>query len=183
MSPDIAQALRATVRERRSFLVMAVPRLAGKSTVTAAMLASRPRSMPLRTIGIDGDEIDALLEESAGGYIEIPEISSGPHAPGYIWGAKVRRVFAGVGPSVALAAALHAPDPGEAFAIICRGCGVPDRDAAKVKLAVYLRSLGEWQRPTRRVVATVHEIDGVSEGRPRARLLFRWDEESDRFAS
>ena len=83
----------------------------------------------------------------------------------------------------AVALALHAPDPDEAFALICRGCGVPDSDAAKISLVVYLRSLGPWQKPVRRVVETVHEIAGVRDGRPAARLLFRWDEERDRFAS
>ena len=39
MSPEIAATLSVAVRERRSFLVFAVPRLAGKSTVMHAMLA------------------------------------------------------------------------------------------------------------------------------------------------
>jgi len=183
MSRDIADALRAVARARRSFVVMAVPRLAGKSTVMRAIVDERPRSSPVRTVAEDGDDIDALLASSRGGYIVIPEISRGGFAPGYIWGAPVRRIFKGVGEGVSLAVALHAPGPEEAFALICRGCGVPDADAAKISLVVYLRSLGPWQEPVRRVVETVHEIAGVREGRPVARLLFRWDEERDSFAS
>ena len=75
----------------------------------------------------------------------------------------------------------HAPDPDEAFAIICGGCGVPDAHAARLSLVVYLRSLGEWEHPTRRVVSTVHEIRGVKDGKPDAKLLFRWNEKTDRF--
>jgi hypothetical protein len=47
---------------------------------------------------------------------------------------------------------------------------------------VYIRSLGsDWQRPTGRRIATVHEIVAVRSGRPEMRLLHRWDERRDRF--
>jgi len=182
MSPGIADLLRATARERKSFIVMAVPRLAGKSTVLHAMVSERPGKAPLRTVAEDGD-IDQLLTESRGGYIVIPEISRGAHAPGYIWGAPVRRIFKSVGDDVSLAVALHAPGPEEAFDIICRGCAVPDADASKISIVVYLRSIGHWEEPTRRVVDAVHEIRRVRDGRPQATLLFRWDEQKDRFAA
>lgn len=162
---------------------MAVPRLAGKSTVLHAMLAERARSAPLRTVAEDGDDIDKLLAHSRGGYIVIPEISRGAHAPGYIWGAPVRRIFKALGPDTSLAVALHAPGPEEAFEIICRGCAVPDADASKISLVVYLRSLGHWEEPTRRVVDTVHEISGVRDGRPTTHPLFQWDERNDRFVA
>jgi type IV secretory pathway ATPase VirB11/archaellum biosynthesis ATPase len=181
MSPDVAAALRATVRARRSFLVVAVPRLAGKSTVLQAMLAERPRAARVRTIAEDGDDVPALLAAAANGYLVVPEITQSAAMPGYIWGAPVRRIFKAIGDGVSLAATLHADGPDDAFVQICRGCGVPDVDAAKVSLVVFLRSLGRWEEPTRRVVATVHEIAGVREGRPDARLAFRWDEATDRF--
>lgn len=183
MSAAIADLLRATARKRKSFIVMAVPRFAGKSTVLRAMVSERPRKAPLRTVADDGDDIDSLLAESRGGYIVIPEISRGAHAPGYIWGAPVRRIFKGLGADIALAVALHAPGPLEAFDIICRGCAVPDADASKISLVVYLRSLGHWEEPTRRVVDAVHEISGVRDGRPTTRPLFQWDERNDRFVS
>ena len=97
MTADIAKTLRDAVVGRRSFLVMAVPRLAGKTTVMRAMLAELPRGVPVRAIGIDGDDIDALLAEARGGYFVIPEIAEGPWAPGYIRGAPVRKIFHGVG--------------------------------------------------------------------------------------
>ena len=179
MSQEIADLLRDTARAHKSFLVMAVPRLAGKTTTMRAMLAEQ--SKPVLTLGSDGDEVDPLIEKARGGYLVVPEISRGAWSTGYVWGDPVRRAFNGVTQGTALATALHAPDPDEAFAIICRGCGVPDAHAARISLVVYLRSLGEWERPTRRVVSTVHEIRGVKGGVPDAKLLYRWNEKADRF--
>src|SRR5438046_1642607 len=147
MSSDIAQALRGVARGRQSFVVLAVPRLAGKSTVLRAILAERPNAAAVMTLAEDGENVDELLKKSAGGYIVIPEITQSAAMPGYIWGAEVRRIFR----------------------------------AAKIGYAVSLRSIGPWEEPTRRVVAALHEIDGVERGRPRARLLYRWDEDRDEF--
>src|SRR5437867_11711729 len=132
MSRASAALLRATARDRKSFIVMAVPRLAGKSTVLHAMVSERPRKAPLRTVAEDGDDIDKLLAQSRGGYTVIPEISRGAHAPGYIWGAAVRRIFQDVGAGTPVAVALHAPRPGEACEIICYSCAIPDAAAPKV---------------------------------------------------
>ncbi len=182
MSAEIASTLGATARGRLSFLVVAVPRLAGKSTVLAAMLAQAPDAAPVTTFGDDGVDIDALAAASAGGYLVIPEISEYPVTAGYIWGAPVRGIFERIGEGVALAAALHAPGAEEAMEIVCRGNGVPDAQAARIAVVVYLRSLGrDWRRPTGRRVATVHEIGSVRDGRPGIRLLHRWDERTDRF--
>ena len=182
MSNEIAATLRATVQGRHSFLVVAIPRLAGKSTVLAAMLSCAPKGAPVMTVGDDGVDIDALTAASVGGYLVVPEISEYPVTPGYIWDAPVRRVFASIGEDVALAAALHAPGAYAAIETVCRGNGVPDEQAARIALVVYIRSLGaDWRRPTGRRVATVDEIVSVRDGRPEARPLHRWDESSDRF--
>jgi hypothetical protein len=182
MSPEIASTLEATARGRHSFLVVAIPRLAGKSTVMAAMLAHRPKGVPGKTVGDDGADIDALAAASAGGYLVVPEISEYPVTAGYIWGAPVRHVFSRIGEDVALAAALHAPAAEEAIEIVCHGNRVPDEQAAQIAVVVYIRSLGsDRQRPTGRRIATVHEIVTVRNGRPETRLLHRWDERADRF--
>jgi type IV secretory pathway ATPase VirB11/archaellum biosynthesis ATPase len=181
MSADIAQTLRAVAREKRSFIVLAVPRLAGKSTVLHAILAERPPSTPVLTLAEDGDLVDQLIRKSAGGYLVIPEIAPSAAMPGYIWGADVRRIFNAAREDVSLAATLHAEGPEDAFAQICEGCGVPDSGASKIAFVVSLRSIGRWEEPTRRVVASVHEIGGVLRGRPKARLLHRWDEARDVF--
>jgi type IV secretory pathway ATPase VirB11/archaellum biosynthesis ATPase len=182
MSREMAATLRDVARARHSLIVVAVPRLAGKSTVLRAILAERPASSPVTTLAEDGDVVDELLKKSAGGYLVIPEITQSAAMPGYIWGADVRRIFKSAKEGVSLAATLHAEGPDEAFAQICKGCGVPDADAAKIKFAVYLRSLGRWEEPTRRVVQSVHEIEGVRDGKPRLKLLHQWDEQHDRFS-
>ena len=182
MSPEIAATLRGTAQGRHSFLVVAIPRLAGKSTVMAAVLAHAPRGAPLATVGEDGLDIDALAVASAGGYLVIPEISEYPVTPGYIWGAPVRRVFAHVGQEVALAAALHAPGADEAMEVVCRGNGVPDAQAAHIAIVVYIRSLGaDWRAPTGRRIASVDKVVSVSEGHVKTRILHRWDERTDTF--
>lgn len=178
MPVEVAATLRAAVMARASFLVFAKPRLAGKTTVQLAMLDLVPAGTPIRTIGEDGDDVAALAREAQGGYLVIPEITrrsaaSGPATPGYIWGDPVRRAFAARGCS--LAVVLHADTVDEALGII-RENGVPDADLGRLDLLVHLRSLGDdWQTPTRRVVAHVHE------GGPEPRLLHRWDEAADRF--
>jgi hypothetical protein len=183
MSAEIAATLAGAVEERRSFLVFAVPRLAGKTTVVQAMLARTGADTPIRSVTGEPAEVARLRSGDGRGYLQIPEITPHPVMPGYIWGAAVRRVFAVLERGYALAAALHAPNVEGAFEQISRGCEVPDEHAARIQLAVYIRSIGEWQEPTRRVVEAVHEIDGVSGGKPRLRTLHTWDEAHDRFVT
>ena len=181
MSPDIARTLREIARGRRSFITFALPRLAGKTTVLRAMLVERPATAPVMTLAEDGLDIDELLKKSAGGYLVIPEIAKSAAMPGYIWGADVRRIFKAAKEGVSLAASLHADGPDDAFSQICQGCGVPDAEASKVAFAVHLRSIGRWEEPTRRVVQSVHAVEGVRGGKPQLKLLHRWDEQNDRF--
>jgi hypothetical protein len=181
MSREMAQTLRPIGRDSRWFIVLAVPRLAGKSTVMRAILAERPPSSPVLTLAEDEQDIDRLVKKSAGGYLVIPEITQSAAMPGYIWGADVRHIFKAAKEGVSIAATLHADGPDDAFAQICQGCGVPDADASKIAFAVHLRSIGRWEEPTRRVVQSVHAIEGVRDGKPQLKLLHRWDEEHDRF--
>ncbi len=183
MSPEIATTLREIARGKRSLIVFALPRLAGKTTVLRAILAERPPESPLMTLAQDGNDVDQLTKKSAGGYLVIPEIAKGAAMPGYIWGADVRRIFKAATESVSLAATLHADGPEDAFAQICGGCGVPDAEASKFKFAVHLRSIGRWEEPTRRVVQSVNAIESVRDGKAQMKLLHRWDEGRDEFVS
>ncbi|HEY6204443.1 MAG TPA: hypothetical protein VI056_15590 [Candidatus Limnocylindria bacterium] len=181
MSEDIAATLRLTAKGRHSYLVVAIPRFAGKTTVLRAMLAHAPKGTPIQTVEDDGTDVPRLLAVSNGGYIVVPEIAR-MMQHGYIWGAPVRKVFAGVGGGVSLATALHAPSMEEAMGQITGDNRVPDDDAQKLELVVYIRSLGaSVEYPDRRVIATVHEIEAVRGGKPKATLLHRWNEQSDRF--
>src|SRR5438067_9153076 len=106
MSREVAETLRGIARDRRSFIVLAVPRLAGKSTVLRAILAERPTSSPVMTLAEDGQDVDQLIRKSADGYLVVPEITQSAAMPGYIWDAEVRRIFraAKAAKDVALAA-------------------------------------------------------------------------------
>src|SRR5438046_7861998 len=109
MSPEIAATLAGVVEERRSFLVFAVPRLAGKTTVVEAMLARAGADTPVRPVTGEPAEIARLRSGDGRGYVQIPEISPHPVMPGYIWGAAVRRGFGVLERGYAPAPALHAP--------------------------------------------------------------------------
>lgn len=181
MSKDIAATLRATAKGRHSYLVVAIPRFAGKTTVMRAMLAHAPKGTPVQTVEDDGTDVPRLLAASKGGYIVVPEIAR-MMQHGYIWDAPVRTVFAAVGDGISLATALHAPSMEEAIGLITGDNRVPDKDAEKLDLVVYIRSLGaDVQHPDRRVIATVHEIESVRAGKPKATLLHRWNEKTDQF--
>lgn len=183
MSASIAETLRAAAREGHSFGVFAIPRLAGKSTTLNAMLEERVTGAPTCVVTGELAEQDALRERREGGYLVIPEILGGPSttAPSeYIFGEPVRRVFATLAWGYALAFTLHAAGLQETFDILTRN-GVTDVEASRIRLAVYLRSIGEWEHPEKRRVSEVHEVGRVVAGVPEARLLHRWDEGTDAF--
>ena len=181
MSRAMATTLRAAVAARRSYLVIALPRLAGKSTTGKAMLASGGKNMPVRELGEDGMDVEALAAEAKGGYLYVPEVARHAVAPGYVWGDPVRRSFAAIAGGTALSTALHSDSVDEALAIV-RKNDVPDADLRRLDVIVHIRSLGEdWRTPTRRVVVGVHEMVGMRAGEPQTRVLHRWDEATDRF--
>ena len=179
MSAEMAATLWATVDKRESFVVVAVPRLAGKSTVSNAVLALLPPEVPVHRLSGDEAEMDRLKEEATGGYLVVGEFSQAP-VPHYIWGAPVRRVFDTLTSGYSLNTALHAPGLHETFDVICQGNGVTSEQASTFGLMVYLRRFGEEPLFWRRLME-IHEIDRVEEGRPIARLLHRWVEGDDRF--
>lgn len=181
MSEAMAETLGETARLGRSFVVTAIPRLAGKTTVMHAMLGERPDGLPARVTDGSVTQLRSFGRASERGYLVIPEIADAP-IPGYLWGAAVRRIFAALENGFSLATALHSGGTEEAFDVICRQNAVPDEDAERIALVVYIRSLGtDWRNPAGRRVATVDQILGVRSGRPRTRRLHMWDEESDSF--
>ena len=180
MSGEIAATLREVAASRRSYLVIALPRLAGKSTVGKAMLdIARQAGAPVRELGADGTDVTALAREARGGYLYVPEVSQYPVTDGYVWGAPVRRAFAATQDGTSLSTALHADSAEDAIDVL-RANGVPEEHIASLALIVHLRSLGEWQQPTRRVVAGVHG-PVLRNGVVTTRVLHRWDEARDRF--
>ena len=180
MSAQMAATLWAAVDARLSWVIAAVPRFAGKSTVAAAMLALLPTEVPVHRLSGDEQEMVGLKQAATGGYLVVAEVSQAP-MPAYIWGPPVRRVFNTLSAGYSLATALHAPGREEVFEVICQGNGITDQDASKIKLLVYIRRFGDDPDTFWRRVAEVHEIDRVEGGRPVGRLLHRWIEDDDRF--
>ena len=180
MSPQIAATLWAAVDKGVSFVVVAVPRFAGKTTLTNAMLSLLSPQVPVHRLSGDEEEMARLKEEATSGYLVVGEFSQA--APShYIWGAPVRRVFDTMTAGYSMATALHAPGVEDTFAVICKENGVSDQDASRIGMMIYIRRFGNSLEDFWRRVAEVHEIDGVVNGRPAGRLLHRWVEGDDRF--
>jgi hypothetical protein len=177
LSAAMAATLKGAVEKRRSYLVIALPRMAGKSTVGKAMLeVARGAGAPIHELGEDGTDVAALAQAARGGYLYVPEVSRYPVTEGYVWGAPVRAAFAEIARGTSLSTALHADSVEDALKIL-RSNRIAADDLARLDLVVHIRSLGDdWQNPTRRVVVGVHELtDGG------ARLLHHWDHLRDRF--
>ena len=182
MSESLAALLRVAAGEKRSTLLVAIPRMAGKTTTTKAILAHRPAETPVHQLSAELGAGLGIPTRADGGYLMMSEVSQAPMLD-YLWGEPVRTVFkAAAEQDFSLATALHEAGVNEAFRVICDANGVPDEHAAVIDLVLYVRSLGDdWRNPTRRVVTTVHEILGVKDGVPNARLLHEWDERADVF--
>ncbi|MDP6081355.1 MAG: hypothetical protein QF435_14900 [Arenicellales bacterium] len=180
MNADIAATLASITAQQHSFVVVAVPRFAGKSTVTDAMLHCVPTNVPVHRLSGEEAEMDRLKLKGSGGYLVVGEFSRGP-VPGYIWGSPVRKVFETMRAGYSLSTALHAPSMEEAYAAICQDNSVPDKDASRLTYMVYIERRGDDEDSFWRRIAQVYEVDRVVDGTPRGRLLFRWREKNDSF--
>jgi hypothetical protein len=159
---------------------VAVPRFAGKSTTSEAILSLRRPDIPLHHFGGEPGVLDRLRHEKLGGYIMVPEFSQAP-VPGYIWGEPVRRVFDTLKAGYALQAALHAPSPQDAILEVTAGNGVDDEEASAIGLVIYIERFGNDLPDFWRRVAEVFEVDYVEGGRGVGRTLYRWSADTDRF--
>jgi hypothetical protein len=179
LSAEMAALLWAAVDEQLSFLTVAVPQMAGKTTTANAALALRGLGVPLHHVAGEAPVMERLKRERLGGYLVVGEFSRAP-MPGYIWGEPVRRVFEALSAGYALQTSLHASGAEEAMRAITLGNGVGDAEASAIKLVVYIERFGGrgglWRR-----VTDLYEVHEVSGGRALGRSLFRWDATSDRF--
>jgi len=109
-----AGAIWALLARRRSIIVAAGPRAAGKTTVLTALLDCYPPQT--RRIHLRGCyEPFAFLEDERvvpqRSLLLVNEISA--HLPVYLWGPALRRTFGLLGRGFALAATAHATGPSE----------------------------------------------------------------------
>ena len=180
ISAEIGATLWAAVDEQRSFLTVAIPRFAGKSTLSNAVLAVRPQKTPMHRFDGTPAMLERLRRERLGGYLVVAEFSQAP-VPGYIWGEPVRRVFETLDEGYTLQASLHAGGVEQAVRVIAEENGVSDERASAIDLVLYIERFGEDEESFWRRLAHVYEIDGVRDGIPQGRTLFRWLANGDRF--
>ncbi len=180
MDARTAATLWAIAEEKHSFMVVAVRRLAGKSTVSRAMLQCVPGDVPQHFLSGDEAEMEGLRQAPDGGYLVVGELSQAP-VPTYIWGSPVRKVFETLRAGFSLSVSLHAPTIEAAYDAVCRGNVVADEDASRIRYMVYIELRDTNPDDFVRRVARVHEVDRVMDGVPQARLLHRWVEDGDRF--
>ena len=177
MSRGIAATLTQIAKKRRNYLVIALPRMAGKSTVGKAILdIAKKDGAVVRELGEDGTDVAALAKDARGGYLYVPEVSRYPVTAGYVWGAPVRAAFGVMKDGTSLSTALHADSPADALEILGQN-KIADADLGRLDAIIHIRSLGkDWQNPTRRVIAGVFEM---RDGKPTP--LHIWDETADKF--
>jgi hypothetical protein len=154
------------------FIVYSLPRNAGKSTVTEAILAAAPDGTPRHDFLGTEAERDELQAAVPSGYLVVAEMGHRGR-PGYLAGDEIVRAFELVDHGYPLATSLHADDLAGAFAVLT-GNGVGLSSVAKVRWFVKVQPLGDPFDPaTRRIVEHVHEVAGLdAAGAPRAELRY-----------
>jgi type IV secretory pathway ATPase VirB11/archaellum biosynthesis ATPase len=180
MNAEIAGTLWAAVDEKLSFLTVAVPQNAGKTTVASAVLALRPPEVDLHFVLGHSEELQTLARDARGGYIVVGEFSHAP-MPSYIWGDAVRNVFSTLAAGYSLQTSLHAPGVEAAVDVITTQNRVPDADASALDLIAYIEVFRTGDGGVARRVTEVYELDRIEGGRPIGRTLFRWRRETDTF--
>ena len=181
LNAEMGAVLWAAVDEGASFVTAAVPQLAGKSTLSKAVLAMRPDGVPLHRATGDEREIEALVRDRLGGYLTVEEFSRYPVMPGYIWGEPVRRVFSALSAGYSLQATLHAGSVAEALQEITAGNGVSDEDASQLKMVLYVERFGTNRTNFWRRLVELYELHKIEDGKPIGHPLYRWQERDDQF--
>ena len=172
LSPEMASTLWAAMDDRRSFIVAAGPRQAGKSTMTEAILDFLPAGVPRHDLTGERAQMDALAASPDGGYLVVSEFSD--HTPRYLRGEQVVQVFDTAERGFSIAGTLHADTPQDAFAELRSHGPIPDSQLERIGCLVFLGVRG-WPENPVRWVANIWQVDGVARGAPRGRLLCRWD--------
>ena len=182
MSAAMAATLALGAKERRSLLMVAIPRLAGKTTTLLAALEHAPPGTELHELSADAGPTLGIPEQPDDGYLLIQEIAETAF-PHYLWGEPVRQVFRALrNGGFSLATAMHAGSINEALRIIVGPNEVPADDVALIDVGVYIQTLGpDWRHPERRVVSELREILDAEDGAIQTRLLQRWNEHADQF--
>jgi len=120
LTAQMSATLWAAVDRGLSLVVVAIPRFAGKTTTTNAVLSLLRPDVLVHHLSGEETEMDSLKDAAGGGYLVVGEFSQAPTCH-FIWGAPVQRVFDTLTAGYSLATALHAPGLEETFDVICQG--------------------------------------------------------------
>lgn len=175
LNAEMASVLWGAMDDRRSFIVAAGPRQAGKSTTTEAILDFLPASVPRHDLTGEQAQMDALAASPDGGYLFVPEFSD--HTPWYLRGEQVVQVFDTADRGFSVAGTLHADTPADTFAELGSHGDISDGQLGGIGYLVFLGVRG-WPDAPVRWVSSIWEVDGVTGGEARVRLLCRWDRDA-----
>lgn len=178
LSAEMASTLWAAMDDRRSFIVAAGPRQAGKSTTTEAILDFLPSSVPRHDLTGARAQMDDLAASPDGGYLVVSEFSD--HTPWYLRGEQVVQVFDTAKRGFSIAGTLHADTPRDAFAELRSHGPITDVQLGNIGMLVFLGVRG-WPENPVRWVSSIWEVESVTNGAPKGRLLCRYDTASARF--
>lgn len=173
-----AYAMRA-MHGGASLLTGAVPGGAGKTTLMAAMLHFLPAEVTIVTVDRLGVIADARRNppDEPVCYL-VHEIGSGRYF-GYLWGPDVADFLSLAGGKGRIASCLHADTLSEVSHILCSPpLGVAPKSLGEVQIVMFMH-VDVGSAGYRRRVAALHETDG----RGGHRLLYRWNQASDRFVN
>jgi hypothetical protein len=166
-----------------SALVVARPRLAGKTTNLNAFLRFTRPGTTFRVIQGSDDPYDPRSESpSPLRYVLCNEFSPAP-VPTYVWGPKVRQVFEAAALGHPIAATMHAESLEEVTRLLSAPpCAVPLELLAHLDLFLFIRVLPQPDGSVLRRVAEVRAIRGVgANGQLQSERLVAWDQDHDRF--
>ena len=145
------------------FLVFSLPRNAGKSTVTEAILAEAPAGTPRPDFLGTQAERDDLLARSPAGYVVVAEMGHRGR-PGYLAEEEIPRVFELVEHGYALASSLHADTDEQVYEVLAKN-GVSPEAARGVRYLVKVQPLGDpFAEGTKRIVEWIDEVTGIRDG-------------------
>ena len=170
--------LRDIGRRTQSFLVFSLPRNAGKSTVTEAILLDAPANTPRHDFLGTEAELAALKAQPAAGngYLVVAEMGHRGR-PGYLAAEEVPRVFELVDHGYPLASSLHADDVEQATNVLAQNGVDAETVARTVRYLVKVEPLGDPFDPaTRRIVEQIDEVTGTdASGKLTTNRLYRTD--------
>ena len=170
VAPEGADLLRHIGLGIEPFIVYSLPRNAGKSTVTEAVLAAAPPGTTRHEfLGTEAERDDLLAQNPPTGYLVVAEMGHRGR-PGYLAAEEITRAFELVAHGYPLATSLHADTVEQLVEVLAQN-GVTTEQIAAVRYLTKVQPLGDpFAEDTRRVVEAIDETAGVG---PDGQLLTR----------